>query len=164
MADKPLKFLCGKVAKNRFAVASLTNCQSNADGTLHTREKKWLERRAIDGYGIVNSCCVHVQANGKGWEVSSFICCHRLSFYSFQLLSHFDSSSNIPSFYRASGVCLMTNTSRGTSRRPRPSRRSARCSSCRSFMLGCAPMTSSSKDLLGAASIPSTNIEVESAR
>lgn len=68
MADKPLKFLCGKIAKNRFAVASLTNCQSNPDGTLHAREKKWLERRAIDGYGIVNSCCVHVQANGKGWE------------------------------------------------------------------------------------------------
>jgi hypothetical protein len=66
--DAPLTFKGGKTAKNRFALASLTNCQSNPDGTLHEREAVWLERRAKDGYGIVNSCCVHVQANGKGWE------------------------------------------------------------------------------------------------
>jgi hypothetical protein len=66
--DAPLKFKGGKTTKNRFALASLTNCQSNPDGTLHEREAVWLERRAKDGYGIVNSCCVHVQANGKGWE------------------------------------------------------------------------------------------------
>mmetsp|Transcript_39104 Transcript_39104/g.85751 ORF Transcript_39104/g.85751 Transcript_39104/m.85751 type:complete len:347 (-) Transcript_39104:102-1142(-) len=40
----------------------------DADGTLNERELKWLHRRAVGGYGIVNSCCVHVQANGKGWE------------------------------------------------------------------------------------------------
>lgn len=63
-----ITFKGGKVAKNPFAIASLTNCQSNPDGTLHERELKWLRRRAEGGFGIINSCCVHVQANGKGWE------------------------------------------------------------------------------------------------
>lgn len=61
-------FSNGKTSKNPFAVASLTNCQSNKDGTLHEFEKKWLDRRGQGGFGIVNTCCVHVQANGKGWE------------------------------------------------------------------------------------------------
>ena len=46
----------------------MTNCQSNPDGTLHDNELQWLKRRAEGGYGIINTCCVHVQANGKGWE------------------------------------------------------------------------------------------------
>jgi len=66
--NNPVKFKNGKEAKNLFAVASLTNCQSNPDGTLHDNEFHWLVRRAKGGFGIVNSCCVHVQANGKGWE------------------------------------------------------------------------------------------------
>jgi 2,4-dienoyl-CoA reductase-like NADH-dependent reductase (Old Yellow Enzyme family) len=66
--DQPVQFKNGRVAKNPFAVASLTNCQSNPDGTLHDRELKWLARRAEGGYGIVNTCCVHIQENGKGWE------------------------------------------------------------------------------------------------
>lgn len=67
--DQPVRFpRSGKVSKNAFAVASLTNCQSNPDGTLHDNELHWLVRRAKGGYGIVNTCCVHVQANGKGWE------------------------------------------------------------------------------------------------
>ena len=66
--EKSVTFKNGKTSKNPFAVASLTNCQSNTDGTLNDREFKWLDRRGKGGYGIVNSCCVHVQANGKGWE------------------------------------------------------------------------------------------------
>lgn len=65
--NNPVKFKCGKVAPNPFAVASLTNRQSNSDGTLHDRELVWLRRRAAGGYGIVNTCAVHVQANGQGW-------------------------------------------------------------------------------------------------
>ena len=60
-------FRNGKTSCNRFAVASLTNTASNEDGTLNDRELRWLERRARDGWGIVNTCCVHVQANGQGW-------------------------------------------------------------------------------------------------
>ena len=66
--DQPVKFKNGKSAKNPFAMASLTNGQSNPDGTLHENELNWLVRRAKGGYGVVNTCCVHVQANGKGWE------------------------------------------------------------------------------------------------
>ena len=66
--DQPVKFKNGKVSKNPFGLASLTNCQSNPDGTLHDNELNWLVRRAKGGYGIINTCCVHVQANGKGWE------------------------------------------------------------------------------------------------
>mmetsp|Transcript_10716 Transcript_10716/g.26255 ORF Transcript_10716/g.26255 Transcript_10716/m.26255 type:complete len:373 (-) Transcript_10716:279-1397(-) len=66
--DKPVTFKNGKQAKNSFAIAALTNCQSNKDGTLHENEEKWLLRRVKGGYGIITSCCVHVQANGKGWE------------------------------------------------------------------------------------------------
>eukprot|EP00977_Amphora_coffeiformis_P017966 scaffold6061_cov156-Amphora_coffeaeformis.AAC.4 len=66
--NQPVKFPNGKIAKNPFAIASLTNCQSNPDGTLHDNEYNWLIRRAIGGYGIINTACVHVQANGKGWE------------------------------------------------------------------------------------------------
>jgi 2,4-dienoyl-CoA reductase-like NADH-dependent reductase (Old Yellow Enzyme family) len=66
--NSPVTFPNGKTAKNRFGIASLTNTQSNPDGTLHDNELKWLVRRAVGGYGIINTCCVHVQANGKGWE------------------------------------------------------------------------------------------------
>lgn len=66
--DQPVIFKNGKESKNPFAIASLTNCQSNADGTLHDNEYQWLIERAKGGYGIINTCCVHVQANGKGWE------------------------------------------------------------------------------------------------
>jgi 2,4-dienoyl-CoA reductase-like NADH-dependent reductase (Old Yellow Enzyme family) len=66
--DLQVTFKNGRVAKNPFAVASMTNCQSNPDGTLHEREVKWLVRRAQGGYGIVNTCGIPVQENGKGWE------------------------------------------------------------------------------------------------
>lgn len=66
--DQPVRFRNGKVTKNPIAMASLTNCQSNPDGTLSDEELRWLLRRAKGGYSIINTCCVHVQPNGKGWE------------------------------------------------------------------------------------------------
>jgi 2,4-dienoyl-CoA reductase-like NADH-dependent reductase (Old Yellow Enzyme family) len=62
-----VNFKNGKVAKNGFAVAALTNGASNADGTVSDAELKWLTRRAKGGFGIITSCATHVQPVGQGW-------------------------------------------------------------------------------------------------
>lgn len=61
-------FRNGKTAKNAFAVAALTNTQSNSNGTLSDVELLWLARRARGGFGIVTSCATHVQPSGQGWK------------------------------------------------------------------------------------------------
>lgn len=58
----------GKPMKNRFMLAPLTNMQSNADGTLHEDEYKWLVRRAEGGFGLTMTCAAHVQRTGQGFN------------------------------------------------------------------------------------------------
>lgn len=57
----------GKAMKNRFMLAPLTNMQSNADGTLHEDEYKWLVRRAEGDFGLTMTCAAHVQRTGQGF-------------------------------------------------------------------------------------------------
>lgn len=63
----PIEFRGGAQARNRVALAALTNKQSNADGTLHADEEKWLSRRATGGFGIVTTCATFVTQEGKAW-------------------------------------------------------------------------------------------------
>ena len=64
----PISFRCGAVAPNRLALAPLTNGQSHADGTLSDDERRWLERRAQGGFGLVETCAAHVSPDGKGFD------------------------------------------------------------------------------------------------
>lgn len=57
-----------KIAPNRIALAPMTNKQSQSDGQLGSDEYRWLTRRAQEGFGIIFTCAVHVQADGKTWE------------------------------------------------------------------------------------------------
>ncbi len=45
----------------------MTNCQSEADGSLGDAELRWLERRARGGFGIVTTCAAHVSREGQGF-------------------------------------------------------------------------------------------------
>jgi 2,4-dienoyl-CoA reductase-like NADH-dependent reductase (Old Yellow Enzyme family) len=63
----PLRFRSGAVAKNRIALAPLTNAQSHDDGSLSDEEKRWLVRRAQGGFGIVETCAAFVDPLGKGF-------------------------------------------------------------------------------------------------
>ncbi len=63
----PIEFRGGGKAKNRIALAALTNRQSNADGTLHADEEKWLTRRASGGFGIITTCATFVTKEGQAW-------------------------------------------------------------------------------------------------
>lgn len=67
MKDK-IVFPCGKIMKNRFMLAPLTNEQSHEDGSLSEDEFRWLTMRAKGGFGITMTCASHVQANGKGFS------------------------------------------------------------------------------------------------
>lgn len=62
-----IAFPSGARARNRLAVAPLTNQQSHADGTLSDDELAFLVRRAAGGFGIVCTCAAHVAADGQGW-------------------------------------------------------------------------------------------------
>lgn len=62
-----LSFAHGPDMKNRFMLAPLTNCQSNADGTLSDEEYDWLVMRAKGGFGLTMTCAAHAQANGQGF-------------------------------------------------------------------------------------------------
>ncbi len=65
---EPVSFQNGVRAKNRVALAAMTNSQSNADGTLADDELRWLEARAAGGFGIVATCAAHVAKDGQGWQ------------------------------------------------------------------------------------------------
>ena len=65
--NQALTFPCGKVLKNRFMLAPLTNKQSHEDGSLSEEELHWLTMRAEGGFGLVMTCASHVQAIGKGF-------------------------------------------------------------------------------------------------
>ena len=60
-------FGTGPAMKNRFMLAPLTNCQSNADGTLSDDEFHWLTMRAEGGFGLTMTCAAHVQKVGQGF-------------------------------------------------------------------------------------------------
>ena len=65
--DKHLGLRCGMILPNRFAMAPLTNTQSNLDGTLHENEFKWLMQRA--GYfGLISTCAAFVSEEGHAWR------------------------------------------------------------------------------------------------
>lgn len=63
----PFSFRNDVRAKNRVALAPMTNLQSHADGTLSDDELNWLTRRAEGGFGIVMTCAAHVGKDGQGW-------------------------------------------------------------------------------------------------
>lgn len=63
----PVLLARGPALPNRFMLSPLTNHQSNADGTLSDGEHKWLEMRAIGGFGLVMTCASHVQQVGQGF-------------------------------------------------------------------------------------------------
>ncbi|NYF96976.1 NADH:flavin oxidoreductase [Janibacter cremeus] len=52
---------------NRFALAPLTNTQSNPDGTLSEDEYHWLVARAEGGFGLTMTCATYVAPAGQAW-------------------------------------------------------------------------------------------------
>jgi 2,4-dienoyl-CoA reductase-like NADH-dependent reductase (Old Yellow Enzyme family) len=62
-----LRFRNGITARNRIALAAMTNSQSHADGSLSDDELRWLEVRADGGFGIIATCATHVSRDGQGW-------------------------------------------------------------------------------------------------
>jgi 2,4-dienoyl-CoA reductase-like NADH-dependent reductase (Old Yellow Enzyme family) len=64
---EPVRFRNGALARNRVALAAMTNRQSHADGSLGEEELRWLLRRAEGGFGIVTTCAAHVAKDGQGW-------------------------------------------------------------------------------------------------
>ncbi len=65
--NQPLNLTRGPAWDNRFALAPLTNLQSNGDGTLSDDEFAWLVKRAEGGFGLTMTCAAHVQATGQGF-------------------------------------------------------------------------------------------------
>ncbi|EYF05662.1 oxidoreductase [Chondromyces apiculatus] len=63
----PLAFRNGIRAKNRLAVAAMTNSQSHADGSLSDDELHWLDVRAQGDFGMVATCAAHIARDGQGW-------------------------------------------------------------------------------------------------
>lgn len=63
----PLSFANGRVMKNRFMLAPLTNTQSHQDGRLSDEEFHWLTMRAKGGFAITTTCASHVQRVGQGF-------------------------------------------------------------------------------------------------
>ncbi len=54
--------------KNKFMLAPMTNTQSHEDGRLSDEEYHWLTMRAKGQFGLVMTCAMHVQPNGKGFS------------------------------------------------------------------------------------------------
>jgi 2,4-dienoyl-CoA reductase-like NADH-dependent reductase (Old Yellow Enzyme family)/8-oxo-dGTP pyrophosphatase MutT (NUDIX family) len=51
-----------------FALAPMTNGQSQPDGSLGDAEFRWLESRAKGGFGVVITCAANVLKEGQGWK------------------------------------------------------------------------------------------------
>src|SRR5690242_9715214 len=64
---EPYTFRSGAVVPNRIALAPMTNCQSQPDGTLGDDELAWLARRADGGFGLIETCAAYVAQDGKAW-------------------------------------------------------------------------------------------------
>lgn len=65
--DQPLDLAHGPVWANRFALAPLTNTQSNPDGTLSDDEHDWLVARGRGQFGHTMTCATYVSPAGKAW-------------------------------------------------------------------------------------------------
>lgn len=63
----PLSLTRGPQWSNRFALAPLTNTQSNPDGTLSDDEYRWLVARAEGGFGLTMTCATYVAPAGQAW-------------------------------------------------------------------------------------------------
>lgn len=63
----PVSFRNGVTAKNRVALAPMTNVQSHDDGSLSDDELAWLVRRARGGFGLIETCAAHVSPEGQGF-------------------------------------------------------------------------------------------------
>ena len=63
----PITLRSGATARNRLALAPLTNQQSHADGTISHDEHAWLERRAAGGFAVIETCAAHVSQDGQGF-------------------------------------------------------------------------------------------------
>lgn len=55
------------LAPNRLALAPLTNCQSETDGTVGADEVSWLKSRARSGFGTVVTSALSVHPSGRTW-------------------------------------------------------------------------------------------------
>ena len=62
-----ISFARGAQMRNRFALAPLTNQQSNADGTVSQDDMRWLTKRAEGGFGMVMTCGTFVNEQGRGF-------------------------------------------------------------------------------------------------
>lgn len=65
--DERLTLAHGPDWDNRFAVAPLTNMQSNPDGTLGSDEHDWLVRRAEGGFAMTMTAAAHVAPEGQAF-------------------------------------------------------------------------------------------------
>lgn len=65
--DHPMTLRCGLTIPNHFALAPLTNTQSNHDGTLHQNELEWLAMRA-GNFGLISTCATFVSEEGHAWD------------------------------------------------------------------------------------------------
>lgn len=63
----PVHLPHGDPLTNRFALAPLTNVQSNADGTLSEDEYAWLVARGRGGFGLTMTCAAFVSPAGQAW-------------------------------------------------------------------------------------------------
>lgn len=57
-----------KRARNRVALAAMTNRQSGDDGVIGDDEKAWLVSRARGGFGVVTTCAAYVSDDGRGFD------------------------------------------------------------------------------------------------
>lgn len=64
----------GPAWRNRFALAPLTNKQSNSDGTLSDDEINWLVARARGGFGQVLTAAAYVSPAGRAWTGQLGVC------------------------------------------------------------------------------------------
>lgn len=67
VTGQPFKFRSGTIAKNRVALAPLTNMQSPTS-LLSDDEYKWLNARIEGGFGIVTTCASHVTRGAQAWH------------------------------------------------------------------------------------------------
>lgn len=65
--ENPLQLRCGSILPNKFAMAPLTNTQSNLDGTLSEDEYNWLTARAGQ-FGLLSTCATFVSKEGQAWK------------------------------------------------------------------------------------------------
>jgi len=63
----PFTFRNGVAARNRVALAPMTNLQSHKDGSLSDDELRWLVARADGGFGVIATCAAHIALDGQGW-------------------------------------------------------------------------------------------------